>query len=217
MSNGWSTSVRTLKGRGLAVNGRYSKSAAFEMAFRRVVDETFVGTLRYFSVLRPFSDLWIARRFAEMSQYHSTFLTCQAALDADKSRRLDHWCGRCDKCCMVNLSLAPFLTPVELRRIFGGREPLDNANSQAQLAGRFEALLGLSSMPGLAERATEIGGRRAAIALASKRPDRAGAKFLQVVAARLPTQADLATAALLLQPIGGHFIPDAYAPAELLT
>ena len=82
----------------------------------------------YFSALRPFSELWVARRFAALTQYHDTFRSCNRAFHIDKSLRLDHWCGRCDKCCFIDLILAPFVPAADLERIFGGHEPLADSD-----------------------------------------------------------------------------------------
>src|SRR5690242_18810876 len=97
MSNEWSASIPTLEVDGRAVNHQYSKSAAFEAAFRTAL--AGVGRVSYFSALRPFTELWVAQRFAGLTQYHRTFRSCNRAFHLDESLRLDHWCGRCDKCC----------------------------------------------------------------------------------------------------------------------
>ena len=130
MSNEWSASVPTVQAGDHAVNHQYSKSAAFETAFRAVLAGTSavlpagVAMPDYFSALRPRTELWIAERFARMQQYHGTFRSCNRAFHIDQAKRLDHWCGQCDKCCFIDLILAPFLPAAELGAIFGGREPL---------------------------------------------------------------------------------------------
>ena len=124
MSNEWSASIPTLEVDGPPVNHQYSKSVAFEGAFREVLAGALGPDFAYFSALRPFSELWVARRFAALTQYHDTFRSCNRAFHIDKSLRLDHWCGRCDKCCFIDLILAPFVPAADLERIFGGHEPL---------------------------------------------------------------------------------------------
>ncbi len=123
MSNEWSASIPTLEAGGRAINHQYSKSAAFEAAFRSVLAQAGPGLPDYFSALRPFSELWVARRFAQLTQYHRTFRSCNRAFHIDPARRLDHWCGRCDKCAFIDLILAPFLPAADLERIFAGQEP----------------------------------------------------------------------------------------------
>jgi len=213
MSNEWSASIPTLEVDGRPVNHQYSKSATFEAAFRSVLAATLGQRLTYFSALRPFTELWVAQRFAELTQYHDTFRSCNRAFHLDPALRLDHWCGHCDKCCFIDLILAPFLTAADLSRIFGGHEPLaDDA-----LAGKFRALLGTLPDSKPFECVGEIGECRAAALLAARRQDRAGTGLLQRLAAEVAEMPDLPAAAQLLRPVGDHFIPDSYAPQDLLV
>jgi UDP-N-acetyl-alpha-D-muramoyl-L-alanyl-L-glutamate epimerase len=224
MSNEWSASIPTLEVNGSPVNHQYSKSEAFEEAFREVLAGALGPDFAYFSALRPFSELWVARRFAALTQYHDTFRSCNRAFHIDKSLRLDHWCGRCDKCCFIDLILAPFVPAAELEAIFGGHEPLDGDDSTgpdsgagAGLADKFRSLLGTSPTSKPFECVGEVGECRAAALLAAQRPDRVGTKLLQVLAAELDGLPQLSTPAELLRPLGRHFVPDAYAPDDLLV
>src|SRR5262249_14092269 len=141
MSNEWSSSIATLEVDGRAINHQYSKSLAFESGLRAVLSGAVGDGLQYFSALRPFSELWIARRFATLTRYLDTFRSCNRAFHIDPTRRLDDWCGRCDKCCFIDLILAPFLDRATLAAIFRDREPLD----QPDLADTFRTLTGLSA------------------------------------------------------------------------
>jgi UDP-N-acetyl-alpha-D-muramoyl-L-alanyl-L-glutamate epimerase len=212
MSNEWSASVATLETGGRAVNHQYSKSAEFEGGFRRVLAAAFGGRVSYFSALRPLSELWVARKFAGLAQYHSTFRSCNRAFHVDPARRLDHWCGQCDKCCFIDLILAPFLPAAKLAAIFGGAEPL----ADPALAGRFQALLGTSASAKPFECVGDIGECRAAAVLATARPDRAGDTLLPTLAGQFPAPAQ-ATIDALLRPAGEHWIPDNYAAHDLLV
>jgi UDP-N-acetyl-alpha-D-muramoyl-L-alanyl-L-glutamate epimerase len=218
MSNEWSASIPTLEAEGRSINHQYSKSAAFEAGFRTVLAGVFGGQMSYFSALRPFTELWVAERFAELSGYHDTFHSCNRAFYIDPAKRLDHWCGECDKCCFIDLILAPFLPAPDLDRIFGGMEPLANAVSDASIADRFRTLLGTSPNSKPFECVGEVGECRAATLLAAQRPDRAGAALLQQLAGELRVLPEpLPAPAALLHPLGEHFIPDAYAAADLLV
>jgi len=213
MSNEWSASVPTLEADGRAINHQYSKSAAFEESFRRVLAGALGGKLNYFSALRPYSELWVAQRFARLTEYHSTFRSCNEAFYADPKRRLGYWCGHCDKCCFIDLILAPFLPAAELDSIFGGREPL----ADPDLAERFRTLLGTSAVSKPFECVGDVGECRAATQLAAVRPDRASTQLLQVLAGELSGLAGTPAPDTLLQPMGEHFIPDAYATEDLLV
>jgi len=218
MSNEWSASVPTVQAGELAVNHQYSKSAAFEAAFRNVLAEASARLPQaaplpdYFSALRPRTELWIAERFARLRPYHGTFRSCNRAFHIDRAKRLDHWCGQCDKCCFIDLILAPFLPAAELGAIFGGREPL----ADPSLAGRFRALLGDSDLSKPFECVGEVNECRAALLLAAQRGDRAGFPLLHELAAEVRALPGQPSADGLLRPVGEHFIPAPYAE-ELLA
>ncbi len=224
MSNEWSASIPTVQigpaeTGGRAVNHQYSKSEAFEAAFRDVLQGVSdrlpggAGMPDYFSALRPRTELWIAERFARMQEYHSTFRSCNRAFHIDRAQRLDHWCGQCDKCCFIDLILAPFLPAGELSQIFGGREPL----ADPALAGRFRALLGTSDASKPFECVGEVNECRAAVLLAARRPDRAGYDLLDQLAAEVLALPGRPSTEGLLRPVGEHFIPAAYTTEELLA
>ena len=213
MSNEWSASIATLEADGRAINHQYSKSADFEASFRRVLGDSIGNDFTYFSALRPFTELWVARKFATLSQYHDTFRSCNRAFHIDQELRLDHWCGRCDKCCFIDLILAPFVPAADLRRIFAGAEPL----ADPSLADRFRALLGALPDAKPFECVGEVGECRAAAVLAAQRPDRADTPLLHLLAAQLPTSPPPPDEAELLRPIGEHWIPDTYATDDLLV
>ena len=77
------------------------------------------GAPSYFSVLRPASELAIARAFARMAPYHGAFTSCNATFRTDPALRSPSWCCECPKCRFVFLILAPFCEPAQLRGIFG--------------------------------------------------------------------------------------------------
>jgi hypothetical protein len=208
MSNEWSASVPTLQYQGRPVNHQYSKSAGFEAAFRGVLAGTQAPLPEYFSWLRDRTELWVGQEFAALGPYHGSFRSCNKAFYAERARRLDHWCGECDKCCFIDLILAPFLPAEALRRIFWqAGEPLDDPS----LAGKFRALLGAGAKP--FECVGEVSECRAAVLLAARRDDRAGGRLLQELAAEVagwPDAPSAADAAAMLRPTGENFIPARY-------
>src|SRR6185369_9520833 len=116
MSNEWSASVPTLEYQGRPVNHQWSKSEAFEEAFRDILAAT--GGPEYFSWLRDRTELWVGQEFAKLGPYFASFRSCNKAFYAERARRFTYWCGQCDKCAFIDLILAPFLPAEELRRIF---------------------------------------------------------------------------------------------------
>ncbi|MGP8059541.1 MAG: endonuclease domain-containing protein [Acidimicrobiales bacterium] len=214
MSNEWSASVGNLVIDGRAVNHQWSKSLEFETRFRSVLGSTFGGGLQYFSYLRPHTELWVAQRFATLTGYHPWFRSCNRAFHIDPAQRLDHWCGRCDKCCFIDLILAPFLSPPELAAIFGGREPL----AERSLEDRFRALLGNWPEVKPFECVGDEEECRAAVLVAAARPDRSDNAILGTLAAELRRAgAGEVQVDELLAPVGEHCIPDAYAPDDQLV
>jgi UDP-N-acetyl-alpha-D-muramoyl-L-alanyl-L-glutamate epimerase len=212
MSNEWSASAPTLEHDGRAVNHQWSKSAAFEASFRELLQAGPAGLPDYFSALRDRTELWVGERFAGLARYHRTFRSCNRAFHLDTSRRLGHWCGRCDKCCFIDLILAPFMPAERLRAVFaadgGGGEPLDNP----ELKGKFQTLLGSGTKP--FECVGEVNECRAAVMLAARRADRAGTALLQELAAEVTGRPDAPAAEeieAMRHPVGTSFVPAAYA------
>src|SRR6201996_290400 len=152
MSNEWSASVPTLEHRGEPVNHQWSKSDAFERSFRELLGASPVRMPGYFSALRDRTELWVGERFAHLTKYHDTFRSCNRAFQLDIRKRFSHWCGQCDKCCFIDLILAPFMSAEQLKNVFaqdGGasafenREPLGNP----ELKPKFQTLLGSGTKP----------------------------------------------------------------------
>lgn len=104
---------------GVPVNHQFSKSLQFEEALRAAIADGVAGDLEYFSALRPFSELLIARAFARMPELHPLFCSCNRAFRTDGSAVTGTWCADCDKCRFVALVLAPFLDPEQVVAIFG--------------------------------------------------------------------------------------------------
>jgi UDP-N-acetyl-alpha-D-muramoyl-L-alanyl-L-glutamate epimerase len=211
LSNEWSASVPTVVTGEVAVNHQWSKGDEFEGAFGDLVQATLGPGMSVFSYLRPRSELWVAQRFAHLTQYHHVFRSCNRAFHQDPAERLPHWCGRCDKCCFIDLVLAPFMDRAELQAVFDGAEPLqDPANED-----RFRALLALGAAPKPFECVGDTDECRAAWQLAARRADRAGAGLVARLGAELTeTTADPGA---LLRPRGPHRIPERYAPPDLLV
>jgi hypothetical protein len=126
--------------RGREVNHQFSKSFAFEQDFDRVTRHRVSPDIAYFSLLRPFSETAITRRFARLTEFHSVFSSCNRNFHQDGSRIQGRWCLDCPKCRFTALALAPFMQPRQLTAIQGD----DLLNRQDQLEG-FKALCGLGA------------------------------------------------------------------------
>ena len=118
VSNEQAANEPTLKYRGVDINHQYSKSQEFEEDFQRHLKKTIGGSVRYYSFLRPLSELYIAEIFSKKAwgKYKFSFTSCNRAY-----RHGNHtifWCGECPKCAFVYMVLAPFISEEELDEIF---------------------------------------------------------------------------------------------------
>ncbi|MEI8049857.1 MAG: hypothetical protein WCI12_00270 [Actinomycetes bacterium] len=209
MSNERSASSATTQGPSGPVNHQWSKGADFEAGFRTLVAGRIQG-LEYFSWLRDRSEVSIAEVFAGLDEYHHVFRSCNRAFHQDPNRRLDDWCGVCDKCLFIDLVLAPHLTPEQLRSIFSGREPLENPDLSQQL----RVLVGASDAARPFECVGDEAECREALLAAASRPDRSSDGHLQALAEEVRRLPELSLAN------GSHpdvtFIPERYATPNRL-
>ncbi len=118
MANERSASAGNVAWDGVEVNHQFSKGLRAERLLHGALAELAPG-LTLFSVLRPASELAIARAFARMDSYHGAFTSCNAIFRIDPALRAASWCCDCPKCRFVFLALAPFSEPAHLRAIFG--------------------------------------------------------------------------------------------------
>ena len=216
MSNEWSASSGNVEWGGRVINHQWSKTLEFEDLFRSTLTETMETAPDYYSWLRPFSELWVAKRFTALERYHLRFRSCNRAFHIDRSLRLDHWCGHCDKCCFIDLILSPFLPRARLDEVFRGAEPLANPD----MTSKLRTLVGLSGEIKPFECVGDIDECRVAVLLAARRTDRAAGELLQGLAHEVGqvVPGDVDTfAQRLLHPLGEHRIPDAHAPDDLLV
>jgi hypothetical protein len=140
MSNEHSASAPNLRVDDTEINHQFSKSLEFEDDFSEYVRNHISPSIAYFSLLRPLSEIEIARRFAKYHEYFRIFRSCNAAFRQSPTARGEGWCCDCPKCRFVFLALSPFIAKAELIGIFGNNL-LDDETQQdgfAQLCGLQE-------------------------------------------------------------------------------
>ena len=147
------------------VNHQWSKGWAFESAFGDYLQSHVAADLHYYSLLRPLSELAVARQFAKTDRYDAHFSSCNRNFHILGERPTSRWCGVCPKCHFVFLALAPFVPKLRLVGIVG-RNLLDDP---AQVPG-FDALLEYGDHKPF-ECVGEGRESRAAMALLAQRPD----------------------------------------------
>jgi UDP-N-acetyl-alpha-D-muramoyl-L-alanyl-L-glutamate epimerase len=138
MSNERSASEGNVEYRGVSINHQWAKSDEAERAISEAIGR-ITSELRWFSLLRPLSELEISRRFAQQcTRYFDSFSSCNRTQRIDPARRVSRWCGECPKCQFVYLALATSLPRTAVERIWGSElfatSPLDG----------FRSLLGLA-------------------------------------------------------------------------
>ena len=118
------------------INHQYSKSIEFERDFNTYFREYISADIYYFSLLRPLSELQIARKFAAQDdRFFSVFKSCNAG------SKTDVWCGKCSKCLFVFIILAPFLDLSKLLQIFDA-----NLLDDESLWFTFRQLIGVETV-----------------------------------------------------------------------
>jgi hypothetical protein len=124
MSNEQSANEPTLHYQGVAINHQYSKSQEFERDFQQYLQHTFGDSLRYYSFLRPLSEVRIGEIFAKIAfdKYKDVFSSCNRAFVHGSDRM--SWCGQCSKCAFVYMALAPFIPAEKLNALWNGKNLL---------------------------------------------------------------------------------------------
>ncbi len=186
------------------VNHQWSKGWAFEQAFAAHLRSHVARDLRYYSLLRPLSELAVARQFARSDRYDQHFSSCNRNFHLLGERPVQRWCGVCPKCHFVFLALAPFMSKPRLVGIFG-RNLLDDAE---QTAG-FDALLEYRDHKPF-ECVGEGQESRAAMAVLAQRPEWREDAIVERFAREIrPQLDDVPAIESLLVPVDEHAIPDA--------
>lgn len=163
ISNESSASEPNLTYQGKAINHQYSKSLEFETAFQDILAKLFGWNVRYYSFLRPLSEVYIAELFAEryFDKYHDVFSSCNHAFVHSS----DHifWDGTCPKCAFIFLAFTPFVERTKLEALFSGKNLLQTP----ELEATYRQLLGIEGNKPL-ECVGEVKESRAAMDLAKQ-------------------------------------------------
>lgn len=115
------------------VNHQYSKSFEFEQDFHYYCNQYILKEVHYFSLLRPLSELQIAKIFSTLTPYHTVFKSCNVG------SKQEIWCNHCAKCLFVYIMLSAYLSDDQCIAIFG-----ENLMDKESLLPIFKELCGLS-------------------------------------------------------------------------
>lgn len=125
VSNEQSANEPTLWYQGAAINHQYSKSQEFEEDYQHYLLQTLGSDItRYYSFLRPLSELAIGKIFAKVAfeKYKHVFSSCNRAFVHTSDQM--SWCGECSKCAFTFLILTPFIPREELEALWHGNNLL---------------------------------------------------------------------------------------------
>jgi UDP-N-acetyl-alpha-D-muramoyl-L-alanyl-L-glutamate epimerase len=190
---------------GGVVNHQHSKGWDAERDLAAVVRERVAADLAYFSLLRPWSELAIARAFAALPEHHATVMSCNAGFTIHRPGR-QGWCGDCPKCRFVFLALAPFAGRDAVIGVLGA----DLLDDPAQERG-FREILGLDAQKPF-ECVGEVGEARAALRVLAADPAWARARVVAALADAVGGP-EAGAAAPWLPRSGPHSIPERHLRA----
>lgn len=141
VANEHSSNFGNLKYKGEIINHQWSKSAEFESLLQEYTRKFITLDINYFSLLRQFYEIRIARMFAEHKKYFPLFTSCNKNFKAFKDRPDSLWCGECPKCVFMFLILSAFLSKKEIIGIFK-----KNLFADKSLIPLFRDLLGFGKL-----------------------------------------------------------------------
>lgn len=95
------------------INHQYSKSIELENDFRWYCKNYLKSGVEYFSLLRPLTEIQIAKMFFSIGKFRNTFKSC------NNGSRENVWCTNCAKCLFVYIMMSPFASDNELIEMFG--------------------------------------------------------------------------------------------------
>ncbi|MGH3546408.1 MAG: hypothetical protein ACRDPW_10880, partial [Mycobacteriales bacterium] len=205
MSNERSASSPNLIWNGDEINHQWSKSLAAERELAEVLSAQLGPGARCFSLLRPLSELHIAKVFAQTTTYDTVFTSCNAVFKLKNPAAA--WCGDCPKCRFIFLALAPFMPAERLIGIFGKNLLAD----PHQLPG-YRELTGLVGQKPF-ECVGEIDESLVALQLAADTPDWGAESVVTQLLAELPPEQRPTPKlpAEIFTPGAEHLIPAQYA------
>ena len=182
-SNERSSSYGSVDYLGMEVNHQWSKGLEAETMLANYMQEFITHDFQYLNVVRPLSELHIARLFSQHPQYFDTATSCNrnwvlTERDSDAPR----WCGTCPKCAFSFALFAAFLPSATVASMFG-----QNLFENANLLPLYRELWGMEGFKPF-ECVGTPGEAQAALYLASNKAGFAGTVVMNEFSKRvLPT------------------------------
>ncbi len=127
--------------KGREVNHQWSKSKRAEKLIAEYIKSSITPDISCFSLLRPFHEIEIVRRFAQTPEYFPMFSSCNRNFTLEQGKLTKLWCCQCEKCAFVFALLAAFLPKSQMISIFG-----ENLYDNESLIQTYKDLLGIGTM-----------------------------------------------------------------------
>ncbi len=126
---------------GIMINHQYSKSIEAERDLQNYISSFISKDVRCFSLLRPLSELDIARRFAGSGKYFNVFSSCNKNFKQGGVPTITRWCGKCPKCAFVFVMLGAFIPRHQMVKMFD-----EDLLMRSDLLPMYKDLTGYGSM-----------------------------------------------------------------------
>jgi len=139
--NGKSANFGNVNYLGAEINHQWSKSKEFEKLFQEYVKKYITPNIDYFSNLRPYSEMEIAKLFSSYKKYFPVFSSCNRNFKIKGNVDQKKWCGECAKCAFVFIILAAQLPKKQVISIFG-----KNILNDESLIPLYKDLIGKGSI-----------------------------------------------------------------------
>ncbi len=124
----------------IEINHQYSKSLECERDIQEYIKNSITPNVRYFSLLRPLSELAIVKKFVEEGKYFEVFSSCNRNYAINK-KATQRWCGECPKCAFVFTLLAAFMPKEGIVEVFG-----KNLYADESLLSTYKELLAIEGI-----------------------------------------------------------------------
>ena len=116
-ANEQSSNFGNVKYLGLEINHQYSKSGEFEKLISDYIKNFINPDLKFFSLLRPYSELKIVEEFSKYPKYFPVFSSCNRNFSITKKSK-QKWCGECPKCAFTFALMAAYNPLEKVIKIF---------------------------------------------------------------------------------------------------
>lgn len=188
------------------VNHQYSKGLDYEQRFQSLLQSRVADQPACFSLLRPWRELAIVKKFSRHPQYFDTFSSCNRNFHLQGSRIGGRWCGDCPKCRFASLMLSLWLSRNEVSEIIGRDMFADGGQVEgfAQLCG-FEGHKPFECVGEVEESCIAV------LELSKRQEYRDSPVIRALTDYVLPIASSLPALNEMLQPLESHQLPDDFS------